>query len=81
MELFGFAFLSILFCFIVALGRVGRLRVLGIGAEVCRLNLGWRFVLLDCSMCLGYDVLCRLLFGHLCEKLYWFSVSVFLFCL
>ncbi len=32
-----------LFCFIGARGRVGRLRVLGIGAEGCQLNLGWRF--------------------------------------
>ncbi len=57
MDLFGFAFLSILFCFLGALGLVGGLRVFGIGAEGCQLNLGWRFVLLDWSMCLGQDVL------------------------
>ncbi len=32
-DLFGFAFLSILFCFLGALGIVGRLRVFGIGSE------------------------------------------------
>ena len=57
MDLFGFAFLSILVCFLGALGWVGGLRVFGIGAEGCQLNLGWRFVLLDWSMCLGQDVL------------------------
>ncbi len=62
MELFGFAFLSILFCFLGVLGRVGGLRVFGIGAEGCKLNLGRRFVLLDWSMCLGQDFLFRLLF-------------------
>ena len=57
MDLFGFAFLSILVCFLGALGWVGGLRVFGIGSEGCQLNLGWRIVLLDWSMCLGQDVL------------------------
>ncbi len=56
-DLFGFAFLSILFCFLGALGIVGGLRVFGIGSEGCQLNLGWRFCLLDWSMCLGQDCL------------------------
>jgi hypothetical protein len=47
MGLFGFAFLSILFGFLGALGIVGGLRVFGIGSEGCLLNLGWHFVVLD----------------------------------
>ncbi len=62
MDLSGVAFLSIIFCFLGALGRVGGLRVFGIGAEGCLLNLGWRFVVLDWSMCLGQDFLFHLLF-------------------
>jgi hypothetical protein len=62
MGLFGFAFLSILFGFLGALGIVGGLRVFGIGSEGYQLNLGWRFVLWDWSMCLGQDCLFRFWF-------------------
>ncbi len=62
MGLFGFAFLSILFGFLGALGIVGGLRVLGIGSKGCQLNLGWRFVVLDWCVCLGQDCLFRFCF-------------------
>ncbi len=43
------------------------------------LNWEVRVCLLDLSMCLEQDVLFRRLFGEVCEKLYLFFVSGFLF--
>ena len=49
------------------------------GAVGFMLTWGVRFCLLDLSMCLEQDVLFRCLFGEVCDKLYLFFVSVFLF--
>jgi len=49
------------------------------GAVGFMLNWEVRFCLLDLSMCLEQDVLFRRLFGEVCDKLYLFFVSVFLF--
>ena len=49
------------------------------GAVGFKLNWEVRVCLLDLSMCLEQDVLFRRLFGEVCDKLYLFFVSVFLF--
>ena len=49
------------------------------GAVGFMLNGELRVCLLDMSMCLEQDVLFRSLFGEVCDKLYLFFVSVFLF--
>ena len=49
------------------------------GAVGFMLNWEVRVCLLDLSMCLEQDVLFRRLFGEVCDKLYLFCVSVFLF--
>ena len=49
------------------------------GAVGFMLNWELRVCLLDLSMCLEQDVLFRRLFGEVCDKLYLFCVSVFLF--
>ena len=49
------------------------------GAVGFMLNWELRVCLLDLSMCLEQDVLFRCLFGEVCDKLYLFCVSVFLF--
>ena len=49
------------------------------GAVGVMLKWELRVCLLDLSMCLEQDVLFRCLFGEVCDKLYLFFVSVFLF--
>ena len=49
------------------------------GGVVFMLKWELRVCLWDLSMCLEQDVLFRRLFGEVCDKLYLFLVSMFLF--